>query len=204
MTCSQCGSDVAEGTGVCASCGTHLAGYADRADMPAAVPPSNATAKPAYQFDVARWTASDRIVGVASLVLLISLFLPWFSVTVTSLDASALGASAGAYTESGTTAHGWLWFVFIIAALILAYLILKAGFAVLPVDLPVRHDLVLFAAAGLNILLIFIAFLLKPGSGIPGIGVDWGFGAFLGLIAAIAAVAPLALAGRFPRVVSSA
>jgi hypothetical protein len=56
---------------------------------------------------------------------------------------------------------------------------------------------VLSAAAGLNLLLIFIAFVLKPDTGIAGIGVSWSFGAILALLAAIAAAVSPALAGRY-------
>jgi len=55
-------------------------------------------------------------VGGASLVVLISLFLPWFGVSV-------LGES---FSLSGTTAHGYLVIVVIVAVLMIAYLVLIA------------------------------------------------------------------------------
>ncbi len=72
-------------------------------------------------------------------------------------------------------------------------MVIKAGFEKLPFDLPVSPAQLLLAVTGLNLLLVLIAFLLKPSTGIAELSVGWGFGAFVGLICAIAAVAPLAL-----------
>ena len=54
---------------------------------------------PPYQFDAARWDSADRATGIATLVLIVSLFLPWFS-------ASFLGVSL---SENGLSAHGYLY-----------------------------------------------------------------------------------------------
>jgi hypothetical protein len=188
MFCSQCGNHMAEGSVACPACGARLTGEAGRA---AAL----ATAGPvaAYNFDARRWTRNDRLVGGASLVVLISLFLPWFSV---SLSGPLGGGSASA---SGTTAHGWLWFVFVIDLAILAYLVLAAGYEQLPFRLPWPPERLLLAASGLNLLLVLLAFVLKPSSGFTDLKVGWDFGAFIALLAAIAAVAPLALAARNAR-----
>jgi hypothetical protein len=187
MTCSQCGNEATEGTDFCRRCGTQLAGSAAPA-APADVPVRPAAS--AYSFDAARWTANDRIVGGATLVVLISLFLPWFSVNLGAL--AGLGVSPGIVTASGTAAHGWLWFVFVIGLLVLVYLVALAGFPVLPARLPLSHEQLLLGATGLNFLLVVLAFLLKPG----GAPVGWSFGAFVALIAAIVAVAPLVRALR--------
>jgi hypothetical protein len=132
-------------------------------------------------------TPSDRLVGGASLIVLISLFLPWFSVSLGAL---------GSASASGTSAHGWLWFVFVIDLALLAYLVLAAGYEQLPFRLPWRHEQLLLAASGLSLLLVLLAFLFKPSGGITGIKVGWDFGAFIALLAAIAAVAPLVPAVR--------
>jgi hypothetical protein len=148
-----------------------------------------------FNFDAARWTRSDKIAGVASLVVLIALFLPWFSGSISSDNTLGLSASSG--SESGTAAHGWLWLVFVIVLLILGYLVCAAGFQVLPVKLPLRHDQVLLVAAGVNLLLVFVGFLFKPSTyGIAGLSIGWSIGAFLALIAAIVAVAALTPPGR--------
>lgn len=200
MTCVRCGWNVAAGTEACPRCGTRVAATTNPATgawggTPASGPPGHAAVSSGYNFDARRWTLSDKIVGVASLVVLISLFLPWFSASLSS--SNSLGASAGSASESGTDAHGWLWFVFVIVLLMLAYLVIAAGFQVLPAKLPLRHDQLLLVAASLNLLLVFIGFLLKPSTeGIAGLSIGWSIGAFLALIAAIVAVAALTPAGR--------
>jgi hypothetical protein len=195
MFCSQCGNHVAEGWAACPACGARVTGEAGRAGVPSAAtagapPAAVGGATPAYNFDARRWTRNDRLVGGASLVVLISLFLPWFSV---SLSGPLGGGSASA---SGTTAHGWLWFVFVIDLAILAYLVLSAGYEQLPFRLPWPPERLLLAASGLNLLLVLLAFVMKPSSGFTTLKVGWDFGAFIALLAAIAAVAPLAMAAR--------
>jgi hypothetical protein len=143
-------------------------------------------AAPAFNFDAKRWTPADMIVGGASLVVLISLFLPWFTASLGQL---------GSGSESGTDGHGWLWIVFIVVLLILAYLVLKAGFQTMPFTVPLQHELLLLIATGINLVLVVIAFLAKPSIGF-GVQVGWGVGAFLALIAAIVAVVPLVLEMR--------
>lgn len=132
--------------------------------------------------------------GVASLILLISLFLPWF-------DASVTGFGGG--SESGMDAHGWLWIVFIVVLAILAYLVLKAGFGDLPFTMPLPQELILLGATGLDLLLVLIGFLLKPT--VPSlqgfdanvsVSIGWDVGSILALIAAIVAVIPLIPAAR--------
>jgi len=162
---------------------------------PAAAGHAGHAAHAGFSFDARRWTLSDKIAGGASLLVLISLFLPWFSGSISSDNSLGLSATTG--SESGTDAHGWLWLVFIIVLAIIAYLVLVAGFQVLPFKAPFRYDQVLLAAAGVNLLLVFIGFLLKPSTyGLAGVSIGWSIGAFLALIAAIAAVAALTPPGR--------
>jgi hypothetical protein len=149
----------------------------------------------AFSFDAKRWKRSDWIAGIASLVVLISLFLPWFDGSVSANNDAGLAVQTA--TESGTGGHGWLWLVFIIALAIVAFLVLMAGFQALPFKLPLPNDQVLLIAAGVNLLLVFIAFLLKPGTdNIAGVSITWGIGAYLDLVAAIVAVAVLTPPGR--------
>ena len=150
-------------------------------------PPSQSApaAAPAFNFDIKRLTRDDQLVGGASLLLLISLFLPWYT-------ASFGGASA---SLSGTGGHNFLWIVFILALAAVVYMILKAGFETLPFDLPLSPDQLLLVLTGVNLVLVLIAFLLKPGTGatLINVSVGWGLGAFVGLICAIVAFVPLAL-----------
>jgi hypothetical protein len=190
MTCSQCGSDVAAGSAACPNCGAQQPGTGAQGAHTPAPPmaggaPAAGASGQAFNFDAKRWTRDDQIVGGASLLLLISLFLPWYT-------ASFGGQSASA---SGTSGHGYLWLVFILALVVVVYVILKAGFETLPFNLPIGPGQLLLGLTGINLILVLIAFLLKPGTGdgFVAISVGWGFGAFVGLICAIVAVVPLAL-----------
>ena len=181
MKCSQCGSDAATGAGTCPGCGAVIPTAAEAATLTQAGPAM------AFHFDAARWTTADRIAGGATLVLFISLFLPWFSVS----------AGFGSFTESSSvdalTAHGYLYLVLLLALAILGYLVVSAGLDSQPA-LPLSHEQILGGAAGLNLLLVGIGMLIMPGGGSSLIKVSWDFGAFIGLAAAVVAVVPLAAA----------
>jgi hypothetical protein len=58
--------------------------------------------------------------------------------------------------------------------------------------LPLTHDQLLAAGAAVNLLLVLIAVVFKPASGSSLVKVGWDFGAFVAVIAALAAFAPLA------------
>jgi hypothetical protein len=187
MICSECGNDVAEGA-ACPRCGAQLnvsqgAGvrFGAGAGTPARAPAGHAAAAaPAFSFDLGRLTRNDLIAGGATIVLFISLFLPWFTASVGSFGG---GSVDGLY-------HGYMYIDLILSLAIVGYLVLRAGFGVLPFRLPVDHERALLAATGLNFLLALISFAFKP-AGNSLVSVGWGLGAFIGLIAAIAAVAPL-------------
>jgi hypothetical protein len=138
--------------------------------------------RPAFNLDLKRLTRNDQIVGGATLVLFISLFLPWFTVSVRGFGS---GSVNGLY-------HGYMYIDLILAIAILAFLVVRAGFDELPFRLPVGPEQALLAVTCLNLLLALISFVFKPAS-VLGIEVGWGIGAFIGLIAAIVAVAPLGL-----------
>ena len=178
MTCSQCGHDVAEGSAACPWCGAQ---QSLGSGLPAAASAGSAAAAvtPAFSFDLERLTRSDRIVGGATAVFLISLFLPWFS------------SNAGIYSGSVNGLwHGYMYIDLILALAILVYLVLRAGFGELPFRLPVGPEQALLAATGVMLLLAVISFVFKPtGAGVVSIG--WGFGAFVGLAAAVVAAVPL-------------
>ncbi len=112
-------------------------------------------------------------------MLFISLFLSWFGITVIGITVTA----------SGLSAHGYLYIVMILCILIVAYLVLHAGWDELPISANVPHLTVMMAATIVNLVLVFIGFIFKPG----GSGVGWEFGAFIGLIAAVVAAAPYAI-----------
>jgi hypothetical protein len=181
MFCAQCGNAVAEGAPSCARCGAPPGAAAAAASPARAGGTGTGTAAQGYSFNSARLTQADKITGVASVILLISLFLPWFSVS----------GPGGTISWSGMTAHGYLWLVFLLCLGIVAFLVFGAGFTELPVKLPAAREPLLLTASGLNLLLVVLAFFVSPGY--LALGVGWSFGAFVALIAAIAACAPLAM-----------
>jgi len=131
-------------------------------------------AKP-FSLDLRRLSRVDQTVGGASLVLLISLFLPWFG----------FSGFDGAFSVSGTSTHGYLVIVVILALLMMAYLVMRSGRDKFPVNLPIAHAPLLLIGTGLQLLLVVIGFLAKPS------GLSWEIGAYLGLIAAITAAGPV-------------
>jgi len=184
ITCSNCQTESAEGTALCPGCGAALAAApagATAAASPAGAPAA-APAGSQVKFDATKLTQTDRIVGIASFVLLISLFLSWFSVSLGPI---------GSVSASGLSAHGYLYIVLILSIVIVALLAVRAlGAWAFPSTAPVTEEQALLIATGINFVLVLIAFLLKPGG--VGSGVGWSFGAFIGLIASIVAVVPLA------------
>jgi hypothetical protein len=137
-------------------------------------------------FDRSRWSSTDLVVGVATLVLVIALFLPWFGVSIGPIGLEV----------DGLTAHGYLYLVLILGLVELAYLVIAAR-ADVRGRVPVPHEQLLTTINVINLVLVVIAFFDK---GVSGIG--WRFGAFVGLIAAIVAAAPqlaISVSGRARR-----
>ncbi len=191
QTCSQCQSDAPDDANNCSNCGAPLGGGVAAAQAApamggasAAAAPAAATGPsiPAYKFNVARWSLADRIAGVATLVLFICLFLPWFTVSVGFGGYSIGGSVNGLW-------HGWMYLTLIISILLIAYLVLRAGWDKLPISQDIPHLTVMLVGTVVNVVLTLIAFIDKPGGGATG----WGFGAVVGLIAAIVAAAPYAV-----------
>ena len=126
-----------------------------------------------FKFNVKRWTQNDRIVAGATLVLFISLFLPWFGWSSVVFSVSVDGLW-----------HGYMYIPLLICLLVLAYFLAKAGWDELPLKLPLPEAQLLTIANGINFVLTFISFITKPAF------TSWQFGAYIGLIASIVAVAP--------------
>jgi hypothetical protein len=78
--------------------------------------------------------------------------------------------------------------VVITALLIAGYLLLRSGWGEFPFPLPVAHETLLLAGAGLQFVLVLAAFLDAPR---PGLG--WETGAYLAVAAAALAALPAAL-----------
>ena len=128
---------------------------------------------PASQFRPAwrRLTRVEQTAGGATLIVLVSLFLPWFGF-------ADLGTSV-----SGTGAHGYLVIEVLLAVLMTGYLLQRSGWEEFPFRLPVAPETVLMAGAGLQFVLVAIGF-----ADVPMAGLSWQSGAYLALIAAAAAL----------------
>jgi len=115
--------------------------------------------------------AKDRIAGPATLAVLVSLWLPWYSV--------------GPFSADGLSVHGWL-FIAVLNSVVLVLYVLITAFGV--GDLAelgrISKDQLLVLMTGVNVALVVLGFLLKPA------GFSWSWGAFLALAAAIVAFLP--------------
>jgi hypothetical protein len=170
MNCSRCGQPLVAGAASCANCGAPTGGV-----NPQAQPAAAGSQVPAYKFDAKHWTNTDKVIGVAAVVLFISLFLPWYGVSI----------GIGSLTADGLTAHGYLYIVLILLLGEIGYLAARAGWDQVRAKVPVPHQQLLLIVNAVNLVLVVIAFLDKGPS-----GVGWRFGAFVGLAAAIVAAAP--------------
>lgn len=216
MVCSNCGSEVAAGSPTCGRCGApQPAGVAPGAQAHGYQQQQNpapgggwgpaptygggqAAQSSGFNFDLTRWQRAEQITGAASLLLIISLFLHWFTISAT-VNSGITGGSISVGV-SGTKAHGYLWLVFFVALAVLAVLVLQAGFAQFPISLPFSVPMLLTGLTGLNLLLVLLAFVFKPSNeGLTGISIGWAFGAFVALIFAIAAFVPLVLPATRPQ-----
>jgi len=164
MRCAQCNEVNAWTLARCGPPASHRAPGVREAS------PAGVTA---FAFDARRWTFADRVTGGATLVLLVSVFLPWF------------GTNGGFFNVSVDGMwHGYMVIDVILAIAIVGYLVLRAGFASLPFGLSgAPAGRLLAGAAGLNLLLAAVSFATKP------VGTSWQYGAYVGLAAAIVAVA---------------
>lgn len=130
--------------------------------------------------DTSRLTIGDMVAGVGGIVLLISLFLPWYGVSV---DVAGFSAS-----ESAT---GWevLGFIdillFLVAVVAIAVVAARAAGA-LPAEVP--GALVLLALGALAVLLVIYRIIDIPTeTDVPeGIDLSRKFGIFLALAGALA------------------
>lgn len=183
MRCAQCNEVNAWTLAHCRNCGTPLAASASpgtgmRGEAPPAahgtpgLPEASRAGMTAFGFDARRWTFTDRVTGGATLVLLVSLFLPWF------------GTDGGFFSVSVDGMwHGYMVIDLILAVAILGYLMLRASSGSLPAGLSITAAGHLLAGAvGLNLLLAVVSFATKP------VGTSWQYGAYAGLAAAIVAV----------------
>jgi hypothetical protein len=128
-------------------------------------------------------------------VLLVALFMPWFSGTASNGTARVLGSA------DGPRAHGYVWFVFALAIIVLIVLVARDRIRGVPGNLP-SPDQMLVVATGLALLLTILAAVIKPSpifdivssaGAIPSVlpnfsfSVSFSYGGFIALAAAVVA-----------------
>jgi hypothetical protein len=161
--CSRCLIEVTPGTALCPSCGAAI-----RRPVVARPTPKR-PGKSRQRVDAVNH--KDRIVGPASLVLLISFWLPWYTV--------------GPLSASGVGVHGWLFIAVINAVILVLYVLITAfGVGDLAGAGRLSKDELLAVLTGVNLALVLLGFLWKPA------GLSWGWGGVLAVIAAIVAFVP--------------
>ena len=171
----------------CSSCGAPQAAVsrpeaARVSPPPTQVPPGIPTATPPVTINFRRLGTGDIIAGVATIVVFVCLFLPWYTVGVNSpLSVSALGSLAG----------GWRYLILVVSLLIFVYLFVRTFLARGP-RLPLPHWQLMTSMTVINALLLVLAFLVKPDFAQllsdVGVSTSWGYGAFIGIVAGIIAV----------------
>jgi hypothetical protein len=114
---------------------------------------------------------SEWVVGLATLVLLVSFWLPWYSF--------------GPFSADGLSAHGWLFIAVVDSIVLVLYVLITAfGLGDLAVQGRMSKDQVLALITGVNLVLVVLGVLLKPA------GFGWSWGALLALAAALVAFVP--------------
>jgi len=161
--CSRCLVEVPPGTAVCPKCGAAI--------RPPVMPrPAPKRAGKSRQ-RLNALNAKDRVAGPATLALLVSFWLPWYSI--------------GPFSADGLSVHGWL-FIAVLDSIVLVLYVLITAFGVgdLVEQGRMSKDQLLVLMTGVNVALVLLGFLLKPA------GFSWSWGAFLALAAAIVAFLP--------------
>lgn len=140
-----------------------------------------------------RWVGGDQVIGAALLVLMVSLFLPWFSLTARAPGAGVVGQTSG----DGLRAHSYLWAVLVLALIGLAVLIGRDGIRRVPGNLPSPGQM-LVGTSLLAFALSALAVVTKPPSvahhNLPppfspeSISVAWSYGGFVAVAAAAVAL----------------
>ncbi len=161
--CSRCLVEVFPGTAICPSCGAAIRPGVVRRPAPKKVGRSR------QRFNTLE--ARERITGPANVVLLLAFWMPWYSI--------------GPFSVDGLRAHGWL-FTAVLSAIVLVLYAVFTAFGVGDLADPFRmsKEQLLTLLPGVNLVLVALAFLLKP------TGLSWSWGALVALAAAIVAFLP--------------
>jgi hypothetical protein len=164
--CSRCLVEVPPGTALCPKCGAAI--------RPAVI--ARPTPKRVGKSRQRLHALSDKdwVVGPATLVLLVSFWLPWYHFGPISVD--------------GLSVHGWLFIAMVDSIVIVLYVVIVAfGVGDLATQGRMSKDQLLALITGVNLALVVLGFLLKPA------GFSWSWGAPLAVVAANVAFLPIGL-----------
>jgi hypothetical protein len=161
--CSRCLIEVPLGTATCPKCGSAIRRPVIAQPKPKPIGKSRKRVNQVNQ--------RDRVIGVATLVLLVSFWLPWYSI--------------GPLSEKGIHAHGWLFFAVVNSIVLILYVLIVAfDVGDLADQGRLSKEQLLALLTGINLALVVLGFLLKPTP------LNWSWGAFVAVAAAIAAFLP--------------
>ena len=161
--CSRCLVEVFPGTALCPNCGAAI--------RPTVIPRPKAKRVGKVRRRLHALNRKEAIFGSASLALLVSFWLPWYSF--------------GPFSVDGLSAHGWLFLAVLDSIVVVLYVLITAfGAGDLAEQGRLSKEQLLALLTGLNLALVVLAFLLKPS------GFSWSWAAYLALAAAIVAFVP--------------
>lgn len=161
--CSRCLVEVFPGTALCPNCGAAI--------RPAVLPRPKPKRVGKVRRRLNELTRKELVFGPASVVLLISFWMPWYSF--------------GPFSFDGVGTHGWLFIAVLDTIVLVLYVLITAfGAGDLADQGRLSKDQLLTIMTAVNLALVVLAFLLKPS------GFSWAWGAYLALVAAIVAFLP--------------
>jgi hypothetical protein len=120
-----------------------------------------------------------------ALLLLISVFLSWYSASG-SVKVGTITVASGSASESGWSSGSLAKLVALLALVALAVWVIELF--VPTVTLPAPAWMIAGGAGAIAILFVLIKIVDKPSSGVSGISVGTSFGIWLALVSAIAVV----------------
>ncbi|MDA8267546.1 MAG: hypothetical protein M0013_04115 [Actinomycetota bacterium] len=177
MPCTQCGGKITPTSRSCPVCGAPVT---TGTQVPAVV---HRTA------DIHRLAPADLVVGGATVVLFIALFLPWYSVN--------LGIAGFGFTVNlDGLWQGWMYLTLLLCLGTIGYLV--ARIAATRIRLPFAHWQLLTTVTGLTALLTLLGVFVTPA------GTSYSWGGFVGLIAAVTALAGSIVRKNEPEVLAAA
>ena len=168
--CSRCLVEVFPGTALCPNCGAAI--------RPTVIPKPKPKRVGRVRRRVNVLNRKELIFGPATAVMLVSFWLPWYSVSFAGLT----------YSASGLSRHGWLFIAVLDAIVLVLYVLITAfGAGDLADQGRLSKEQLLTLLTGVNLVLVLLAFLLKPS------GFGWAYGAFLALAGALVAFLPFGI-----------